>query len=356
MKPLRVSITERPYDIAISRWDLSASAQTLRRYAREDRIFIITNPLIKRLYQKRLETLFNRGKQLLPHWLTLPDGERYKNLSTCERLLTRLSVRRATRASLILALGGGVVGDVAGFVAATYMRGIDFIQMPTTLLAQVDSAVGGKTGVDLVTGKNLVGAFYQPRAVLIHTDFLKTLQRRELACGLAEVVKYGAIRDAALFALLEKRAPDILALQPKVIATIIRRSCAIKAGVVGRDEKEAGERAVLNFGHTLGHAIEMLSGFSRIQHGEAVAMGMVFAARLSCRLGHCREDLSERVAALLRRLGLPTQMPRYPARRYAAAIRKDKKSTKSGIKFILLARLGRAEPVSLPVKEIVRWL
>lgn len=352
---LHVPTAKHPYDIFISRCDLKHSASVIRSFSREGRVFVITGRRVATLYRHRI-TAALRSCSLGVEWLVLADGERHKNLATCERLLTRLSKLGAMRQSLILALGGGVAGDIAGFVAATYMRGIDFIQMPTTLLAQVDSSVGGKTGVDLTTGKNLVGAFHQPRAVLIHTDFLQTLSRRELACGLAEVVKYSAIRDAALLSHLEQRATDILDLKQNLLRQIIHRSCAIKAAIVGRDEKESGERAVLNFGHTLGHAIEALSGFSRIRHGEAVAMGMVFAARLSQRLGYCSYDHAPRLGRLLKRLGLPTAWPAYSRGRYAAAIRKDKKSTNSDIKFILLSRLGRAEPVSVPVKEIVRWL
>jgi 3-dehydroquinate synthase len=354
MQKLHVPIKGAPYSITINTWDDKHLASTLSAHIKDDRLFIITNPKLKRLYAKRLEKALPKGVTLC--WLLMPEGEKYKTLATCEKLHVALSKNGASRQSLILAFGGGVVGDVAGFVAATYMRGIACIQMPTSLLAMVDSSVGGKTGVDLPTGKNLVGAFFQPKAVIIFTDVLKTLPARELHCGLAEVIKYGCICDKPFFKFLEAHAQQILAGDPKVIASVILRCCAIKAQVVGADEKETGLRAILNFGHTLGHAIEALTGFDQIKHGEAIAMGMVFAAKLSHNLGFSSVDESPEIIRLLKAFKLPTAWPKYTASAYASAMSKDKKATGQSVKFVLLKKIGRVTIVPLLTKELVKCL
>lgn len=354
MKTLTVALSKRSYPIHISRCDFVHSARVLLRLCKEDRIFIITQPRIRRLYGDVVARVL--GKSIKIHWLIFPDGEKNKTLSTVEKLLTELSRHGATRNSFVLAFGGGVVGDVTGFVAAVYMRGMAFAQMPTTLLAKVDSSVGGKTGVDLKTGKNLVGAFYQPKAVFIHTDFLKSLPRREFLCGLAEVIKYGVIADAKFFDFLEHNREKILRLDEKSLLHIILRSCAIKANVVRRDEKESSLRAILNYGHTLGHAVEALTGFDRIKHGEAVAMGMAFAARLAVHLGRLHAKSLARIENLIRDYGLPTAWPELSQKKYLAAMMKDKKAGQKNIKFILPQKIGKVDIVPLTLKEIAPCL
>jgi 3-dehydroquinate synthase len=287
--------------------------------------------------------------------VTVPAGETAKSLTTVGRCYDQLSRHRLERQSFIVALGGGVVGDLAGFVAATYLRGIPFVQVPTTLLAQVDSSVGGKVGVNLKAGKNLVGAFYQPRLVLCDLATLNTLPRRELRAGLAEVIKYGIIYDAPLFARLERLLSGLLALEPKALAAVIARCCQIKAEVVGQDEMEIGLRAILNFGHTIGHAIEAISGYGAYLHGEAIAIGMVAAARLSAELTGLSEPQVRRIAALLSRAGLPTTI-RLDARqqtRLKEAMKLDKKVSAGEVKFVLARRIGEVTPGHLVSADLI---
>jgi 3-dehydroquinate synthase len=274
--------------------------------------------------------------------ILVPDGEASKTLATVQDVLTALLERKAERSTTLLALGGGVVGDVAGFAAAVYQRGMPFVQIPTTLLAQVDSSVGGKTGVNHPLGKNMIGAFYQPRAVLIDTDCLATLPDREFAAGLAEVIKYGAIRDAAFFAWLEAAMPRLVARDADALMHAVTESCRIKAGIVATDERETGERALLNFGHTFGHAIEAGVGYGEWLHGEAVAAGMVLAANLSERLGFIRGFDVARLDALLRKAALPVAAPRLGAERFIALMRHDKKVVGGSIRFVLLRGIGDA--------------
>lgn len=349
-----VKTKSQSYSIHISEHDFSRARQVIKKFLREDRLFIITDKTVAALYRKKFE------KKFAPHfkmqWLVIPAGESYKNLKICEKLLTALSRAGAKRQSLILALGGGVVGDVAGFVASIYMRGIDYIQMPTTLLAQVDSSVGGKTGVDLKTGKNLAGSFYQPRAVLIHTDFLQTLPEREFRCGLAEVIKYGVIGDRIFFDWLERQARGIKERRAKELSHLIRVCCAMKARIVSRDEKESGQRAILNLGHTLGHAIEVLTHYKKYNHGEAVAIGMVYAARLSHHLGLSKKDEAVRIKNLLQKFGLPSQAPNFSTAQYRHAISRDKKSRGSSLRFILVEKIAKVRIKSLSLKEITQCL
>ena len=274
--------------------------------------------------------------------LLIPDGETHKNWNTLHDLVTRLLEMQAERSTTLVALGGGVVGDVAGFAAAIYQRGMRFVQIPTTLLAQVDSSVGGKTAVNHPLGKNMIGAFHQPDAVLIDIDCLATLPARELAAGLAEVVKYGAIRDAAFFAWLESHLDRLLAREPAALEEAVAVSCRIKAGIVAADERETGERALLNFGHTFGHAIEAAQGYGNWLHGEAVAAGMVIAARLSQRRGMLPAGDAERLVDLLRRSGLPVAAPSLPLARWMSLMAQDKKVAEGAIRFILLEALGWA--------------
>ena len=278
-----------------------------------------------------------------PVLLTVPPGETAKSLKTVQACYDQLAAHRLERRSFIVALGGGVVGDLAGFVAATYLRGVPFVQVPTTLLAQVDSSVGGKVGVNLKAGKNLVGAFYQPRLVLCDLDTLRTLPERELRAGLAEVIKYGIIYDAKLFTRLERDLPKLLKRDPKTLAEVIARCCEIKAEVVGQDETESGLRAILNFGHTIGHAIENISGYGKYLHGEAIAIGQTLAARISVRLSGLPSKDSARIGNLFAAAGLPTQikLTAPQRRRMLNAMLLDKKVSGGEVKFVLAENIGK---------------
>lgn len=354
MSVIPVKTPSRHYSIHLFREDFARSARIIREHLSENRVYIITDKTVSRLYRGKIEKIFGRFFETV--WLTISDGERHKNLITCEKLLTQLSRLGAHRKSMILALGGGVAGDIAGFVASIYMRGIDFIQMPTTLLAQVDSSVGGKTGVDLSTGKNLAGRFHQPRAVLIHTTFLKTLPAREFRCGMAEVIKYGMIADAGFFSWLEQNAPLIKKRSHKALERIITTSCRIKSKIVGQDETESGRRTMLNFGHTLAHAVETLTGYRQYNHGEAVAIGMVYATRLSNATGVCKRDESLHLIALLKKFGLPREIPSLPKSKYLSVMRRDKKSGGASLKFILLEKIGKVKTQNLSLEVIGQCL
>ncbi|RME91070.1 MAG: 3-dehydroquinate synthase, partial [Verrucomicrobia bacterium] len=278
------------------------------------------------------------------------------NLRTVARGYDQMAAHRLERRSFVVALGGGVVGDLAGFIAATYLRGIPFVQVPTSLLAQVDSSVGGKVGVNLPAGKNLVGAFYQPRLVLCDLDTLDTLPERELRAGLAEVIKYGIIWDAALFRRLERDLEKLLRREEGPMASVVARCCRIKADVVAQDEKESGLRAILNFGHTVGHALENISGYGRYLHGEAIAIGQVAAARMSARLlGLPARDV-ERIRALLERAGLPVRVRLSPARleKLFEAMRLDKKVSGGEVKFVLADAIGRVRFGVKAPPEVIR--
>jgi len=280
-----------------------------------------------------------------PVLLTVPAGETSKSLKYVQTCCEQLARHRLERTSFIVALGGGVVGDLAGFVAASYLRGIAFVQVPTTLLAQVDSSVGGKVGVNLPAGKNLVGAFYQPRLVLCDLTSLDTLPNREYRSGLAEVIKYGIIHDSALFDRLEKNLDLLLKKDSSALAAVVARCCEIKAEVVGQDETEGGLRAILNFGHTIGHAIEAISGYGKYLHGEAISIGQVAAAKLSVKLSGLGPDSAERIEALFRRAGLPVRLSlRAPEMKcLLGAMRLDKKVSGGEIKFVLAKRIGEVE-------------
>lgn len=349
-----VKTKSRSYLIHISQHDFANARRVIKKFLREKRLFIITNTTVARLYRKKIEEKFQAHFKTI--WLVMPDGERHKNLKTCEKLLTDLSRAGANRNSSVLALGGGVVGDVAGFVASVYMRGISYIQMPTTLLAQVDSSVGGKTGVDLGTGKNLAGTFYQPRAVIIHADFLKTLPEREFRCGMAEVIKYGVIGNWRFFRWLDRNAQAVKQHQPSILSHLIQVCCAMKARIVSQDEKESGQRAILNLGHTLGHAIEVLTHYKNYNHGEAVAIGMMYAAQLSCRLGISKNDESQKLKDMIKKFNLPWQVPPFSPKQYLAAMSRDKKSQGTSLRFILVEKIGKVKIKSLSLKEIGQCL
>ena len=340
MTTLEVGLADRAYPIRIGEGLLSNAGELLRAKAGQ-RFVIVTNAIIAAHHLAPLKaSLRERGAHV--DVVLLPDGEAHKNQKTLDDLLTRMLEARVERATTLVALGGGVVGDIAGFAAAIYQRGIPFVQIPTTLLAQVDSSVGGKTGINHPLGKNLIGAFWQPRAVLIDIATLATLPERELRAGLAEVIKYGAIRDAQFFAWIETNMPALLAKDSAALTHAIHRSCTIKAEIVAADEREAGERALLNFGHTFGHAIEAAQGYGEWLHGEAVAAGMVCAARLSERV--CGLDASEtnRLVKLIAAAGLPTAPPPINAERWVELMRRDKKVAAGAMRFVVLRRLGEA--------------
>ena len=337
---LVVGLGERSYPIHIGpgildRADLIAPAVASRR------AIVVTNDTVAPLYADRLErTLAAAGAR--PGRIVIPDGEAHKSWQTLDGVFGSLLEARADRKTVLVALGGGVVGDLTGFAAACYQRGIPFVQVPTTLLAQVDSSVGGKTGINHPLGKNMVGAFHQPLAVLADTDTLSSLPDREFRAGLAEVAKYGAIRDEPFFSWLEARLDDLLARDPGALAHAIRRSCEVKAEIVAQDERETGLRALLNLGHTFGHAIETVQGYGAWLHGEAVSAGMAMAARFSVRLGRLSASDAARLIDFLDRAGLPVRPPRMPVEAWMSAMGRDKKNESGRITLILLDGLGKA--------------
>jgi len=330
---------------------------------------IVTNTVVEPLYAARLQAaLRDRFRQV--HLVVLPDGEATKTWETLNLIFDALLTHACDRRTVLFALGGGVVGDMTGFAAASFMRGVPFVQVPTTLLAQVDSSVGGKTAINHPLGKNMIGAFYQPLKVVCDLHTLRTLPARELSAGLAEVIKYGPIADMAFFDWIEAHIDALRACDPASLAHAVRRSCEIKAGVVGQDERESGLRAILNFGHTFGHAIEAGMGYGQWLHGEAVGCGMVMAARLSQALGLVDAALSERLVRLIAAAGLPVVGPVLPvtardpgaggattnAARYLALMRVDKKALDGNIKFVLIDGPGRAVVRSAPealVRQVI---
>jgi 3-dehydroquinate synthase len=340
MQTLNVDLGERSYPIHIGA-GLLARAELIAERLPKKKVAIITNVTVAPLYLAPLKrALEARGVEVVP--ITLPDGEQHKNWETLNRIFDVLLEHRCERGTTLIALGGGVVGDLAGFAAAAFLRGVPFIQVPTTLLAQVDSAVGGKTAINHPLGKNMIGAFYQPRAVIADIDTLSTLPPRELAAGLAEVIKYGLIRDPALFEWLEKNVARLVRREAEPLAHAIERSCAIKAEIVAQDEREDGVRALLNLGHTFGHAIEAGTGYGTWLHGEAVGAGMALAARLSQRLGLIGQEEVRRVDAILKAAGLPARAPDLGLARYLELMGHDKKVEGGRIRFVLLKRIGEA--------------
>jgi 3-dehydroquinate synthase len=331
---ITVDLGERSYPIVIGDGLLDGGFD-LSGYIKGSECLIVSNDTVAKLYYDRL--LPNLDSHTAS-CINLPDGEAHKTVATMQTILDDLARAGAGRDTTIIALGGGVVGDIAGFAAACYMRGVSFIQIPTTLLAQVDSSVGGKTGVNHEMGKNLIGAFHQPQIVMIDTQTLGTLPERELRAGLAEVIKYGAICDRQFFAWLENNIETLLEKEPLVLSHAIQRSCELKAEIVAADERETGRRALLNFGHTFGHAIEHCLGYGEWLHGEAVAAGMVMAAELSCIDG---EEVT-RLRELIERAGLPTAVPPIGADDLLAAMGRDKKMKQEKMHFVLLRELGDA--------------
>ena len=336
MDRLRIELGDRSYPILIGPGLLHDAGLLGEAITARD-VLVVSNTTVAPLYLARLEQGL-AGKRVAA--AILPDGEQHKTLETLARVFDALVERRMNRDACVVALGGGVVGDMAGFAAACYQRGVDYVQVPTTLLAQVDSSVGGKTGVNHPLGKNLIGAFHQPRAVISDTDTLRTLAPRELRAGLAEVIKYGLIADEPFLAWLEASLDALLALDPPALAHAIRRSCEVKAEIVAEDEREHGRRALLNLGHTFGHAIETATGYGGWLHGEAVAAGMLMAADLSGRLGWLAPSDVARVRTLLTRAGLPLEAPRIGAARALELMGMDKKVLAGRIRLVLLRRIG----------------
>ncbi len=340
VKTLTVELGERSYPIHIGR-GLLERADLYRPRIRGRQVLVVTNTTVAPLYLERVRNALEAEHEV--ESLVLPDGEEYKNLETLETIFDALLELRFNRRCTLAALGGGVVGDITGFAAACFLRGVDFVQLPTTLLAQVDSSVGGKTGINHPRGKNMIGAFHQPRLVIADTDTLNTLDDRQLAAGVAEVIKYGLIRDAAFFEWLEDHVEALLARDPEALAHAIEVSCRTKAAIVAEDEREAGTRALLNLGHTFGHAIETGMGYGNWLHGEAVAAGMVLAARLSERLGWLDAAGVERIVRLLQRARLPTEPPgEMGVEDFLSLMAVDKKVVDSGLRLVLLRRIGEA--------------
>jgi 3-dehydroquinate synthase len=344
MRLVHVPLGNRSYVIKIGGGLLTRLGAECAALKLGQRCAVITDAKVGKHFAKAaLKSLAASGFD--PVLVTVPAGEKSKRVAMVEHCYDRLAAHRLERKSFIVALGGGVVGDLAGFVAATYLRGIPFVQVPTTLLAQVDSSVGGKTGVNLKAGKNLVGSFYQPRLVLCDLDTFKTLPRREYVSGLAEVIKYGIIYDAVLFSQLERNLPKLLHRDPALLASVVARCCEIKADVVGHDETESGLRAILNFGHTIGHAIENTSGYGKFLHGEAISIGQVAAARLSHDILGLRSGDVARIEKLFMQAGLPVscQLNGGNLKKLFTAMQLDKKVSGGEVKFVLAEKLGRVK-------------
>ena len=351
---LQVDLGERSYPITIGT-RLLDNTELVTRHITGPRVAIVTNTVVAPLYLERLtQTLVRGGKQVTP--VILPDGEQEKTMANLMRIFDVLLAEKCDRKTTLIALGGGVIGDMTGFAAATYMRGVPFIQIPTTLLAQVDSSVGGKTGINHPLGKNMIGAFYQPQAVIADTSTLNTLPARELSAGLAEVIKHGAIIDAVFFDWIEANMARLVARDAQALSYAIQRSCEIKADVVRQDEREGGLRAILNFGHTFAHAIEAGMGYGVWLHGEAVGCGMVMAADLSCRLGFIEAAARERVRALVGAAGLPVIAPDLGHARWLELMQVDKKNEGGAIKFILLKPLGVPLITTVPQEFLLQTL
>ncbi|GAW94127.1 3-dehydroquinate synthase [Calderihabitans maritimus] len=344
MKSLQVELGERTYSIVIDQGILPALGKEMAQLGSFiRRCLLVSNPTVYSLYGKTVEeSLTAAGFEVVT--ALVPDGEEAKSLSQADKLYDMAIENRLERRSPVIALGGGVVGDLAGFVAATYMRGVPFVQVPTTLLAQVDSSVGGKVAVNHPRGKNMIGAFYQPRLVWIELNTLDTLSLRELRAGLAEVIKYGVIWDETFFQYLENNLEEVLNQNKTALGYIVYHSCAIKARVVEMDEEEQGLRAILNFGHTIGHALETLTNYATYRHGEAVAIGMVAAAHIAANAGFCSREDVERIKAILTRAGLPVDLPPgLKKEEIISAMYHDKKNLEGKITLVLPHRIGRVE-------------
>lgn len=355
MRTVQVSLAERSYGILVSGGLLARLGRECARLKLGKRCAVVTDEKVAPLHADvAVESLRAAGFE--PLLVAVPSGEKAKSLKVVGQCYDRFAQARLERKSFVVALGGGVVGDLAGFVAATYLRGVAFVQVPTTLLAQVDSSVGGKVGVNLTAGKNLVGAFHQPKLVLCDLDVLKTLPDREFRAGLAEVIKYGIIYDAPFFRRLEKSMDRLLSRDPAELTAVVARCCAIKADVVGQDETESGLRAILNYGHTIGHGLEAISSYGKYLHGEAISIGQVAASHLSAALLGMPDRDVERVRELFVRAGLPVSVKLSQAQRQAlfGAMRLDKKVSAGEIKFVLARAIGKVEFGKAVPDDLVR--
>ncbi len=356
MKKVRVELVDRSYDIFIGRGILSEIGKELLLFNFTPKIVVISNPTVFNIYgAKVVNSLRNANFETIS--LLIPDGESYKDYFWSYHILSELLAQGLDRNSCLVALGGGVIGDITGFVASIYMRGISFIQIPTTLLSQVDSSVGGKTGVNHPLGKNMIGTFYQPRLVWIDVETLNTLPKREFLCGMAETIKYGIIWDETLFNFIEDNRDDILALSHFHTEHIIKSACEIKANIVSLDERESGLRSILNFGHTLGHAIETETNYNRFLHGEAVAIGMSFEAGLSEKMGLLNRTDLLRIKSVIDSYGLYSNLPQdIDIRRLMRHIKIDKKVSGGNIKFILPERIGKVIIKEIRINELKGYM
>ena len=354
MKTLEVDLGERSYPIYIGT-DLIDQPKLFKACEKSSSIYIITNTTVAPLYGQRLtKTLEAFGKPV--RTIVLPDGESYKDWQNLQLIFDDLLKFGADRQTMLVALGGGVIGDMTGFAAASFMRGIRFTQVPTTLLAQVDSSVGGKTGINHPLGKNMIGAFHQPVAVIADLNTLKTLPARELSAGLAEVIKHGAIADAQFLDWIEANSQSLLACDTDAMSHAVLRSCEIKSAVVSADEKEGGIRATLNFGHTFGHAIEAGMGYGEWLHGEAVGCGMVLGADLSSRLQLISKAEAERLTKIIQSMNLPIVPPKFGADRYLELMQVDKKTESGQIRYVVLEKMGKAQIRSVPDTQVIETL
>ena len=356
MQTLKVNLGARSYLIHIGSDSLARIGGFFEQAGLRGKVAVVTNPTVAQLYLDIVgNALEQAGYDVTP--VLIPDGEEFKTTKSLQSIYDCLIAKRFERKSCVLALGGGVVGDVAGLAAATYLRGVPYVQVPTTLLAQVDSSVGGKTGINHADGKNLIGAFYQPKLVVIDVSVLQTLPRRELIAGAAEVIKYGIIEDARLFALLEQEIASLTQLKEDLLIEIIATCCAIKARIVEADEREDDYRAVLNFGHTIGHALEAITGYTRFLHGEAVGVGMAKAAVLSARQGFCDAKSLHRIIQLIEKVGLPIDLPGDVSMTgLVQAMEVDKKAAAGKIKFVMSEGIGKTRFHWLSPSEILSGL
>lgn len=342
MSTVRIDLEERGYDIKIGEGLLEKSDSLIAKACKGKKAAIITNPTIGNLYA---DIIANRleASGISTSMITIPAGEKFKTLKTMAQIYEGLLDARIDRSGIVIGLGGGVVGDLAGFAAATFLRGIDFIQIPTSLLAQVDSSVGGKTGANLSRGKNLVGSFYQPKLVIIDLKALDTLPKKEFKAGMAEVIKHGIIRDSKYFDFIDKNIKKIMKLEPAALEHTIQRSCEIKADVVRRDERESGLRRILNFGHTIGHAVERLTNYRQYKHGEAVSIGMVAAALASQETGAADPSTAQKIIELLKKAGLPYKLPQHLDHKdIIAATGFDKKVSQGKLNAVMVRCIGEA--------------
>jgi 3-dehydroquinate synthase len=353
---ITVELPQRSYEVAVVSGGLDHLGNWMQPLKLGKKVLLVSNPGIFRSYGERAIASLQKAKfEVAQH--IIPAGERYKTLASIQKIYDTALANRLERTSTIVALGGGVVGDMAGFAAATWLRGINFVQVPTSLLAMIDASIGGKTGVNHPQGKNLIGAFHQPRLVLIDPQVLNTLPAREFRAGMAEVIKYGIIWDAQLFEQLEQasRLDQQRYLDPELLQTILTRSCEAKAHVVSKDEKESGLRAILNYGHTIGHAVESLTGYRLVNHGEAVAIGMVAAGQIAVELGMWTQAESDRQHALIQKTGLPTQIPaEIDIEAIIDALQTDKKVEAGRVRFVLPTQIGAVKVTDQVPSETVR--